>query len=112
MVIEILTIILIFLFAVWVIMSMYKFAVLALVNLIIGGIILLRMMHDFKKKKNIAYYLVAVAISTVLFLIRESIGLGYLSRLLSRAMILEAVQVLALVFIIAQILLLFQRKKK
>ena len=110
MLLAILSIIFVILFAVWSIFSLYELAILALINLIVGGAIVLRMIHDLRKRKNIALYFVSIAVSTFLVLFKDSLGIDTLSRILSKFMILEAVQILALVFVIAQAILAVDKK--
>ncbi len=103
-------IILIILFAVWLTFSFYKLAVLALINLVVGGMILLRIVHDVRDKKGITLYFLSIAVSTALILFKDLIGLDIISRVLSKFMILESVQIGLLVFVIAQLFLVLDKK--
>ena len=110
MLIIIIAIIFVILFALWIVFDFYEMAFLALINIIVGGAIILRMIHNLKDKRNIALYLVSIAVSTFLILFKNSLGIDMFSRILSKFMILEAVQILALVFLVAQVILAVDKR--
>lgn len=112
MLLPLLVLIFVILFGIWLIFSFYQMAVLALVNLVIAGMIVLRMIHDFKTRKGIALYLVSLAVSVSLIMLKDKVGLDAVSRILSKFMIIGAVQMLMLVFLLAQIFLIVEPKLK
>ena len=110
MIIIILMLILLILFAIWMVFSLYELAILFLVNLIFVWLVGLRVMHDLRNKKNAAIYLVSMSISLVLFMFKDAIGLDAISRFLSKFMIVDMMQIILLVFVIAQLLLILKKK--
>lgn len=92
--------ILIVLFAVWIIFSFSSIAPLVLVNLLIGWIIVIRAIYDLKDKRKAAFYLLSISISLVIVFFRI---LEPISLILNRAAVIKGVQFALLVFVLAQL---------
>ena len=103
--------ILVLLFIIWIIFAFYKLAILALVNLVIGGMIILRMYHDLKIKKYYSSYIGASIITAGIIWAGTSNFTPVVSRFLSKFMIMEAVQILAALFIVAQAIIWIKKSQ-
>ena len=102
MLLPVLISIIVLLFILWIIFTFYKLAILALVNLVIGGMIILRMYHDLRIKNYFSSYVGAFFITAGIIIAGMSSFTPTISRFLNRFMILIEVQILAALFIVAQ----------
>jgi hypothetical protein len=106
-----LVIILTVIFAAYIVFLFWDTAIIALFNFAVGWPIILWAIRDCRKsRKNIVIYLISVAISSALLLIKNAIGLDYISNILSRAFLIKTVQIAMLVFFIAQLIIFLERK--
>jgi len=103
--IETFLIIVFVLFSIYFIISFYEVMIIALVNLVLGGMILLRIIHDMRDKKSISIYIASFGISFLIFYLNPKVF-----SFLSRFSILFYVQFAIMVFLIAQVLIFFSKK--
>ena len=102
--IEIFVLIILLIFVLYILIALSKSLILFAINVLLIWLIFARFFIDWKKKEIRIYYLISALLAIFIFIFKDYLFLSYIFRFMSRALILEAVQILLLAFLLAHLL--------
>ena len=105
--IEWIVLIILIIFFAYLVQSLIVSVAVFLVNTALIFIIGLRAYGDIKERDMYKYYLIAGLVTVFLFLVKDAPPIGFVFDLMKNVSILEVVQAMVLVFIIANLLNVF-----
>lgn len=102
--IEIAVLVIVILFILYVLIVLSKSIFLFAINVLLIWLIFTRFFIDWKKKELRTYYLISACLVMAVFILKEYLFVSFIFNIMTKALILETVQLLLLIFLCAHLL--------
>ncbi len=110
--IEIIVLVILIVFVLYSLIALSKSILLFIVNIALLWVVFTRFFVDWKKKELRNYYIVSVFIVLLIYLTKDFFFIGWIFKFMTKALVLETVQILVLVFLFANLLFLAHKSIK